>query len=174
MAGSFWGQLRFKHPWDTAFFWMWCGCNCTAKKTAVAVSVCSNRTANTDVAVCGSVAVLCKKNSKMLQDHSLKVRKTCDTCDTCDTCEKMSYISLGVLLFSCLDTCDICDTCEKMSHISLGVLLFSCLVLRYFVKKKDIAQKCGCNIFENILKKTCGTCGLVYAAVSVSHGRLRV
>ena len=57
------------------------------KKTVVAVSVCGNRTANTDVAVCGSVAVLYKKSSKMLHDHSLKVRKTCDTCDTC---EKMS------------------------------------------------------------------------------------
>ena len=27
-----------------------------------------------------------EKNSKMLQDRSLKVRKTCDTCDISDTC----------------------------------------------------------------------------------------
>ena len=30
------------------------------QKNVVAVSVCGNRTANTDVAVCGSVAVFCK------------------------------------------------------------------------------------------------------------------
>ena len=40
--------------------------------------------------------------------------------------------------------------------------------LRYTAKKTAVA------IFFGILKKTCGTCGLVYAAVSVSHGRLRV
>ena len=39
----------------------------------------------------------------MLQDHTLKVRKTCDTCDTF---KKMSYISLSVLLYSCPDKCD--------------------------------------------------------------------
>ena len=54
------------------------------KKTAVAFAVCGNQTANTDDTVGGPVAVLCEKNSKMLQDHSLKVRKTCNTCDTCE------------------------------------------------------------------------------------------
>ena len=77
--------------------------------------------------MCGSVAILCKKKQQNAPRSKLKVRKTCDTCDTNDTCEKMSYISLGVQLFSCL-------------------------VLRYFVKKKDIAQKCGCNIFRYLEK----------------------
>ena len=50
----------------------------------------------------------------MLQDHSLKVK---ETCDTCDTCKKMSIISLDVLLFSCLDTCDTCNIFALFSDI---------------------------------------------------------
>ena len=55
----------------------------------------------------------------MLQDHSLKIRKTCDTC------EKKSCISLGVLLFSCLNICD-----------AFGIFA----IVLYFVKKVD--NKC--------------------------------
>ena len=68
-------------------FFMQFGCNSIAKITAIA---------KTDDALFGTIAILCKKSSKMLQDHSLKVRKTCDTC------ERMSYISLSMLLCSCL------------------------------------------------------------------------
>ena len=53
----------WKHPWDTASF----NCGVVAvipQKNAVAVSVCGNRTADTDVAVCGSLAVFCKKAAK--------------------------------------------------------------------------------------------------------------
>ena len=52
---------------------------------------CDNRTGKTDDAVCGLLRYHVKKSSRMLQDHSSKVRKTRDTCDTS---EKMSYISL--------------------------------------------------------------------------------
>ena len=76
-------------------------------KTAVAV--CDNL-ANTDVSVCGSVAVLCKKSSKMLQDHSLKVRKTCDTCEKCHIFHLVYYsfpVSIPVIHVIPAVFCDI-------------------------------------------------------------------
>ena len=66
-----------------------------------------------------------------------------------------------------------------MRHLRENVIYFTwCTNLflsrfAIFCKKKKISHKNVVAIFFGILKKTCGTCGLVYAAVSVSHGRLR-
>ena len=91
-----------------------------------------------------------KKSSKMLQDHSVKVRKTCDTC------EKMSYISLGVLLLSCFDTCSILRYlaifCKNINKCKTSV-------------KTIPHQKGAAAIFFRYLGKTCGICGSVFTAV---------
>ena len=85
------------------FFSLRCDCdNITLSQQNLRVD-CDNQTAKTDNS--NAVAIFCKKkNSKMLQDQTLKVRKTCD--NTCDTYKKMSYISLSVLLYSCPNKCN--------------------------------------------------------------------
>ena len=88
---------------------------------------------------------------KMLQNHSLKDRKTCDTCNTC---KKMSYVSLGVLLFSSLDTCDTCDTCDILQYFAI-----------FFEKEyRNISHKNAVVIFFGISKN------MQYLRLGTYHG----
>ena len=94
--------------------------------------------------------------SKKLQDHSLKVRKTCDTC------EKMSHIYL--VYYSFLVSIPV-NHSEKMSYFSLSLLLYSCLEGLFHtlqvqnmakITPKNIVKYCTKNafaIFFGILKK---------------------
>ena len=100
-------------------FFMQFGCNSIAKITAIA---------KTDDALFGTIAILCKKSSKMLQDHSLKVRKTCNTC------EKMSYILLCILLYFCLG--GLFHTLEVQNKAKIA--------------QTNITKKCGCGILKNV------------------------
>ena len=117
------------------------GCDSFAKKTAVAISKSQK-----------------PMMRKMLQNHSLKVRKTCDTCNTC---KKMSYVSLGVLLFSSLDTCDTCDTCDILQYFAIFLRYFAI----FFEKEyRNISHKNAVVIFFGILKN------MQYLRLGTYHG----
>ena len=110
----------------------------------------------TNDAVCGRLRYQeekQQKGSKLLQDHSLKIGKTCETCGTnamipSRKCHHMVYYFYPVFISVIPALCWDVFTIKEISHIS--------------------QRKCGC-IFS-VSWNTCDTCGSVFTTVSVSHG----
>ena len=85
----------------------------------------------------------------------------------------------SVTVWQSVRGCDTNNTCKKMSYISLGVLLFSSIpvipaIFCNITTIKNIAYHTKNWLQYRYLEKTCDTCSSVYTAISVSHGWFEV